>query len=186
MQITFETRKRNTELYVLSQGVPEGRPREGLASWIWHVDAIPGVSVVGLVTNEGLCQVVWGIITERGGVWKMSMSLVNLNKEDGVWKMNNGAAHQLPLSRLKTSRQRNGGEIKQGRSKENSGKFSVGIAATISISHEHLRVGNPCTRADPQLVDEQRRNKVIYWVVQVYVARVQRRPFKTDLEGTDR
>ena len=83
MQITFETRKRNTELYVLSQGVPEGRPREGLASWIWHVDAIPGVSVVGLVTNEGLCQVVWGIITERGGVWKMSMSLVNLNKEDG-------------------------------------------------------------------------------------------------------
>ena len=85
MQITFETRKRNTG-YVLSQGVPEGRSSEGYARcfffkqvklWLWHVEAIPGVSVVGLVTNEGLCQVVWGIVTERGGVWKMSMSLVN-------------------------------------------------------------------------------------------------------------
>ena len=85
----------------------------------------------------------------------MSISLVNLNKEDGVWKMNNGAAHQRPLSRLKTSRQRNGGKINQGRSKEYSGTFSVGVAATISISHDHLRVGNPCARAVPQLVDRR-------------------------------
>ena len=67
MQITFETRKRNTEFYVLRQVVPEGRPSEGYASfkqigsWPWHVEVIPGVRVVGLVTNEELCKVVCGI-----------------------------------------------------------------------------------------------------------------------------
>ena len=65
----FETGKRkfrNTSFYVLRQGVPEGRSSEGYASfkqvrpWLWHVEVIPGVGVVGLVTNEELCQVVWG------------------------------------------------------------------------------------------------------------------------------
>ena len=27
-------------------------------SWPWHVEVIPGVSAVGLVTNEELCKVV--------------------------------------------------------------------------------------------------------------------------------
>ena len=68
MQITFQTRKRNTGVYVLRQGVPDGRSRKGYASfkqvksWSWHVEVIPGVSVVGLVTNEELCKVVWGMI----------------------------------------------------------------------------------------------------------------------------
>ena len=52
----------------MREGVPEGRSSEGYAtftevkSWPWLVELIPGVSVVGLVTNEELCQVVWGII----------------------------------------------------------------------------------------------------------------------------
>ena len=68
MQITFETRKRNIGFYILRQGVPEGRSSEGYDSfkqvkfWPWHVEVIPGVSVVGLVTNEELCKVVWEII----------------------------------------------------------------------------------------------------------------------------
>ena len=33
--------------------------------WPWHVEVIPGVSVVGLVTNKELCQVVWGIIIKN-------------------------------------------------------------------------------------------------------------------------
>ena len=43
VQITFETRKRNTVFYVLRQGVPEGCSSEGYAnfklvkSWPWHV-----------------------------------------------------------------------------------------------------------------------------------------------------
>ena len=67
MQITFETRKRNTGFYVLRQGVPDGRSSEGYASfkqvksWPWHIEVIPGVSVVGLVTSEELCKVVCGI-----------------------------------------------------------------------------------------------------------------------------
>ena len=71
MQITFETRKRNTRSYVLRQRVPEGRSIEGYASfkqvkpWPWHVEFIPGVSVVGLVTNEELRRVVWGIIIKN-------------------------------------------------------------------------------------------------------------------------
>ena len=71
MQITFETRKRNTRFYVLRQGVPEGRSSEGYASfkqvklWPWNVEVIPGVSVMGLVTNEELCKVVWGIIIKN-------------------------------------------------------------------------------------------------------------------------
>ena len=71
MQTTFETRKRNTGFYVLRQGVPEGRSSEGYASfkqvkpWPWHVEFIPGVSVVGLVTNEELRRVVWGIIIKN-------------------------------------------------------------------------------------------------------------------------
>ena len=64
MQITFETRKRNTGFYVLRQGVPEGRSSEGYASFkqvkpcLWHVEVIPGVGV----GNEELCKVVGGII----------------------------------------------------------------------------------------------------------------------------
>ena len=52
----------------MRQGVPEGRCGEGCASfkqvkpWPWHAEVIPGVSVVGLVINEELCKVVWGII----------------------------------------------------------------------------------------------------------------------------
>ena len=71
MQITFETRKRNTRIYVLRQGVPEGRPSEGSASfkqvkpWPWHVEVISGVSVMRLVTNEELCKIVWGIIIKN-------------------------------------------------------------------------------------------------------------------------
>ena len=72
VQITLETRKRNTGFYVLRQGVPEGRSSEGYASfkqvksWPWYVEVIPGVSVVGLVTiNEELCKVVWGIIIKK-------------------------------------------------------------------------------------------------------------------------
>ena len=68
VQITFLTRKRNTGDYVLRQGVPDGRSSKEYASfkqvksWPWHVEVIPGVSVVGLVANEELCKVVWGII----------------------------------------------------------------------------------------------------------------------------
>ena len=71
MQTTFETKKRNTGFYVLRQGVPDGRSTEGYASfrqvkpWSWHVEVIPGVGVVGLVTNEELCKVVWGIIIKN-------------------------------------------------------------------------------------------------------------------------
>ena len=71
MQTTFKTRKRNTGFYVLRQGVPEGRSSEGYASfkqvkpWPWHVEVIPGVGVVGLVTNEELFQVVCGIVVKN-------------------------------------------------------------------------------------------------------------------------
>ena len=71
MQITFETKKRNTGFYVLRQGVPDGRSSEGYASfkqvksWPWHVEVIPEVSVVGLVTSEELCKGVWGIIIKN-------------------------------------------------------------------------------------------------------------------------
>ena len=47
------------------------RLKQGYASfkqvkpWPWHVEFIPGVSVVGLVTNEELCRVVWGIIIKN-------------------------------------------------------------------------------------------------------------------------
>ena len=64
MQITFKKRNRNTRVYVLRQGVPEGRSSEGYASfkqikpWPWHVEVIPGVGV----GNEELCKVVGGII----------------------------------------------------------------------------------------------------------------------------
>ena len=59
------------DFYVLRQGVPEGRSSESCASfkqvrsWPWHVDVIPGVSVVGLVTSEELCKVVWVIIIKN-------------------------------------------------------------------------------------------------------------------------
>ena len=55
----------------MRQGVPEGRSSEGYASfryvkpWPWHVEVIPGVSVVGLVAKEDLCQVVWEIIIKN-------------------------------------------------------------------------------------------------------------------------
>ena len=52
-------------------GVPEGLSREGyvgfkqIKPWLWHAEVIPGVSAVGLVTNEELCKVVWGIIIKN-------------------------------------------------------------------------------------------------------------------------
>ena len=33
--------------------------------WRWHVEVIPGVGVVELVTNKELCQVIWGIIIKN-------------------------------------------------------------------------------------------------------------------------
>ena len=36
-----------------------------IRSWPWHVEIIPGVSVVGLTTNEELSKVVWGIIIKN-------------------------------------------------------------------------------------------------------------------------
>ena len=67
--ITFETRKRNTGFCVLRQGVPEGCSSERCATFKqvktrrpWRVDVIPGVGVMGLVSNKELCQVIWGII----------------------------------------------------------------------------------------------------------------------------
>ena len=33
--------------------------------WPWHVEVIPGVSVLGLVTNEELCKVALGIIIKN-------------------------------------------------------------------------------------------------------------------------
>ena len=68
MKITLETRKRNTGFYILRQGVPEGRFSEGYASFKqvkscpWHVEVIPGVSVLGLVTNK---ELIWGIIIKN-------------------------------------------------------------------------------------------------------------------------
>ena len=54
----FETRKRDTGFYILRQGVPEGRSIEGYTNFkqvkSWHVEVIPGVSVVGPVTSEEL------------------------------------------------------------------------------------------------------------------------------------
>ena len=32
---------------------------------LWHVEVIPGVGVVGLVTNEELCNVLWRIIIKN-------------------------------------------------------------------------------------------------------------------------
>ena len=52
----------------MRQGVPEGRSSEGYASfkqvksWPRHVEVIPGVSVVRLVTSEESCRAVWRII----------------------------------------------------------------------------------------------------------------------------
>ena len=71
MQITFETRKRNTGFYVLRHEVPEGRSSEGylsfkqVKSWPWHVEVIPAVSVAGLMTSKELFKVVWGIIIKN-------------------------------------------------------------------------------------------------------------------------
>ena len=36
-----------------------------LKLWSWHVEVSPGVDVVGLVTNEELCQAVWRIIVKN-------------------------------------------------------------------------------------------------------------------------
>ena len=55
MQITFETRKRNTLFYILRQGVPEGRSSERYAtqtSFGLGIGVIPGVDAVGLVTKK--------------------------------------------------------------------------------------------------------------------------------------
>ena len=56
------------DLNVSRQGVPERCSSEGYASfkqvkpWPWHVEVIPGVGLVGLVTNKELCQVIWGLL----------------------------------------------------------------------------------------------------------------------------
>ena len=53
VQITFETRKRNTRVDILRQGVPEECSSKGYANfkqvepWSWHVEVIPGVSNSG-------------------------------------------------------------------------------------------------------------------------------------------
>lgn len=71
VQITFEMWKRNTGFYISRQGVQEGRFCNGHASfrhikpWPRHVEVIPTVSVVGLMTNKQLCQVVWGIVVKN-------------------------------------------------------------------------------------------------------------------------
>jgi len=68
VQITCEPRKRVTGFYILRQGVPEGRSSKTYASykqvkpWPWHVEVIPGIGVAGLMTNNKLCQVAWGIV----------------------------------------------------------------------------------------------------------------------------
>ena len=55
----------------MRQGVPEGRSNGEYASfkqvksWPWHVEVIPGVSVVELVTDAELCMVAWGIIIKN-------------------------------------------------------------------------------------------------------------------------
>ena len=36
-----------------------------MKTWPWHAEVIPGVNLVGLVTNEELCKVVWGIIIKN-------------------------------------------------------------------------------------------------------------------------
>ena len=60
-----EARKANA-VYILRLGVPEEHSSKRCAGfkqvkpWPWHADAIPGVSVVGLVTHKDL--VVWGIV----------------------------------------------------------------------------------------------------------------------------
>ena len=71
MQITFETTNRNKRFYILRQGVREGRSSEGYASfkqvmpWPWNVEVIPGIGVVGLVTNKELCKVIRRIIIKN-------------------------------------------------------------------------------------------------------------------------
>ena len=79
----FKTRKRNTRFYVLRQRVTEGCSSEVYSNynevkpWPWHVEVIPGVSVVGLVTKEELCQVVWGIII-KNFIHKYSFIVIEL------------------------------------------------------------------------------------------------------------
>ena len=33
--------------------------------WLWHVEVISGVSIVELVTDKELCQVVWGMFIKN-------------------------------------------------------------------------------------------------------------------------
>ena len=52
-------------MYFLA-GNSKGIPQRGIWKFLdksWHVQAIPGVSVVGLVKNTEMCRVVWGIVT---------------------------------------------------------------------------------------------------------------------------
>ena len=57
----------------MRQRIPEGRSSEGYANfkqvnykpWPWLAEVIRRVNVVGLVTNEELWQVVWGIIIQN-------------------------------------------------------------------------------------------------------------------------
>ena len=86
VQTMFQTRKRNTWFYILRQGIPEEHSSEGCASfkevkpWPWHVEVIPGVGVVGLVTNisnKELCQVIWGITVRLLLDWTALASLTS-------------------------------------------------------------------------------------------------------------
>ena len=69
VQITFETRKRNTRLFLCFEaGSSRGTLQRRIClfkkvkPWPWHVEVIPGVSAVGLVTHEELCQVVEALL----------------------------------------------------------------------------------------------------------------------------
>ena len=67
MWIKFETRKRNTG-FCFEAGSSSSKGYASfkqVRSWPWHVEFTPGVSVVGLVTTEELCKVVWGIIIKN-------------------------------------------------------------------------------------------------------------------------
>ena len=62
MQITFETRKRNTWFYILKHGVPEGHSSEGYAGfkqiqpWPWHVKGIWGIIVKNFMQPAPVAQ----------------------------------------------------------------------------------------------------------------------------------
>ena len=67
MQITFETRKRNNDFIFWGKEFQRDAPAKDMlvlnkSSLGPGIEVIPGVGVVGLVTNKELCRVIWGII----------------------------------------------------------------------------------------------------------------------------